>query len=63
MGLSIHFPYLVETRKREEETKEEGDTFFSRSQKADFREYLSRAVSTGHGLYPRMARFPVNPSP
>jgi len=44
MGLNIHFPYLVETRKREEETPEKGDTFFSRSQKADFREYLSRAV-------------------
>lgn len=44
MGLSIHFPYFVEIRPREKNPVEEGDTCFSRSQKADFREYLSRAV-------------------
>ena len=44
MGLSIHFPYFVETRAQGREPIGEGDTCFSRSQKADFREYLTRAI-------------------
>jgi len=44
MGLSIHFPYFVETRARTEKPDEGSDTCFSQTQKSDFRQYLSRAV-------------------
>jgi alpha-amylase len=44
MGLSIHFPYFVETRARAEKPDEDSDTCFSQTQKSDFRQYLSRAV-------------------
>jgi len=43
MGVSIHFPYFVETCRQEEEPRQ-GDTCFSQTQKADFRKYFSEAV-------------------
>lgn len=43
MGLGIHFPYFVETWAQGREPIGDG-TCFSRSQRADFREYLTRAV-------------------
>jgi len=44
LELSIHYPYFVETRAQREDVFREEDIIFSRSQKADFGKYLSRAV-------------------
>ena len=44
MGLNIHLPYFVETRVRWEDPVEKGGSCFSRSQKEDLKEYLSRSV-------------------
>lgn len=44
MGLNIHFPYFVETRVRGDDPVEKAGACFSRSQKENFKEYLSRSV-------------------
>jgi len=44
MGLSIHYPYYVETSALEHEIPGECSTCFSRSQKTRFRDYLSQAI-------------------